>query len=224
MAPEEISDKLCEDILSGELPPGSRLTVAALAQRYGVGSMPIRAALQELRGRGLITAEPNRGAYVRRVDAELINNIYDLRSAVWGVIIPRCVRLITNADIEELERIQEKMEAATAGRDVAEARRQNISFHRLIYRTARNPEAYDVLDRNWVLINGLRAIYGFGRGRLDDTNSMHRALIEALRARDGDAALTLVRGSAERSRVDLIELIEAGGGARAPRPKEAERL
>ena len=203
----DIRDRLCEDILSGQLPPGSRLTVAALAARYHVGTMPIRAALQELRGRGLITIEPNRGARVRRVDADFINNIYDLREAVWGIIIPRCVRFITNADIEELEVIQGRMESATAAGDLAEARRQNRMFHHLMYETARNPEASAVLEQNWVLINGLRAIFGYGPGRLEGTNSMHRRLIETLRVRDGAKALDLVRSSAERSREDLICLI-----------------
>jgi DNA-binding GntR family transcriptional regulator len=203
----EVCDRLCEDILSGQFPPGSRLTVAGLAERYRVGTMPIRAALQELRGRGLITVEPNRGARVRRVDADFINNIYDLRQAVWGIIIPRCVRFITNADIEELEAIQDRMEAATAAGDFAEARRQNRQFHHLMYETGRNPEAADVLEQNWVLINGFRAIFGYGPGRLEGTNAMHRALIEAFRARDGAKALELVRASAERSREDLVRLI-----------------
>lgn len=212
-----ILDKLYEDIISGELPMGTRLTVAALAKRYGVGTMPIRAALQELRGRGVITAERNHGACVRQVDAEIINNIYDLRHAVWGIVMPRCIRFITNADIEELERIQDLMEAATKAGDMPEVRRQNKFFHHLIYRTARNPEAFDVLDRNWLLINGLRAIFGYGPGRLEGTNAMHRELIDALCARDGIKALDLVRSSAERSRVDLIRLISE---QKIPSPQE----
>jgi DNA-binding GntR family transcriptional regulator len=82
-----------------------------------------------------------------------------------------------------------------------------------MYETARNPEASAVLEQNWVLINGLRAIFGYGPGRLEGTNSMHRSLIEALRVRDGAKALDLVRSSAERSREDLICLIT---GQKAP--------
>ncbi len=222
-ADSDICDRLCEDILSGQLPPGSRLTVAALAARYRVGTMPIRSALQELRGRGLITGEPNRGARVRRVDADFINNIYDLRQAVWGIIIPRCVRFITNADIEELEVIQGRMDAATGQGDFGEARRQNRLFHHLMYETARNPEASVVLEQNWVLINGLRAIFGYGPGRLEGTNRMHRALIEALRVRDGDKALDLVRASAESSRADLIRLISEQHSAARGDLRSADR-
>jgi len=220
--PDEIRDRLCEDILSGQLPPGTPLTVAALVKRYGAGTMSIRAALQELRGRGLITAEPNRGARVRRVDEEIINNIFELRHAVWGIVVPRCVRFITNADIEELERIQDQMEVATATGDMTQILRHNNAFHNLIYSTARNPEAADVLKRSWLLINGLRAVFGYGPGRLAGTNSMHRSLIKVLRTRDSDKALNLVRTSADRSREDLIRLIanakanpyEASGASR----------
>lgn len=208
-APDDVREMLCEDILSGALPPGTPLAVAALAKRYGAGTMSIRSALQEMRGRGLVTAEPNRGACVRRVDAKLINNICDLRHAVWGVVIPRCVSFIANADIEELEFIQDRMEAATATDDMPKILRQNKLFHKLIYEKAQNPEAADVLDRTWLLINGLRAKFGYGKGRLKGTNTMHRALIKTLRTRDADAALNLIQTSLDQSRQDMIRLINS---------------
>ena len=129
---------------------------------------------------------------------------------MWGVIVPRCIRFINNAEIDELEQIQIQMEAATETGDFAEARRQNRRFHGLIYRTSRNPEAAAVLEQNWVLINGLRAIYGYGPGRLEGTNKMHRELIDAFRDRDGATALDLIHASAERSREDLIRLVSKG--------------
>jgi DNA-binding GntR family transcriptional regulator len=44
----DISARIREDILGGELPFGARVTIAELAQRYGVSQMPIRMALSEL--------------------------------------------------------------------------------------------------------------------------------------------------------------------------------
>lgn len=209
-----IRRRLREDLLSGEFEPGARLTVAALAQRYGGGVMPIRAALQELHGQGLITYEPRRGARVRAVDEELLSNIYDLRIAILGMLYPRCARYITNADIEELEAVQDRLDAATARGDMTEVRRHNILFHSTIARIARNPEAAAVIERNWVLIDSLRARYGFGDGRMEDANRIHRATIEALRRRDGATAFACARTSAERSRQDLTELVRRAARAK----------
>jgi DNA-binding GntR family transcriptional regulator len=201
-------ERLREDILSGRLSPGSKLTVAALARRYDVSAMPVRAALQELRGQGLVSGEPRRAARVRVLEAEFVANVFDLRIAVLPLLYTRCVRFITNADIEELERIQDELEAAASLGDMVEVRRVNYKFHSLIYRIARNPEAAEVMDRNWALIDSLRAQLGFGAGRAKKLNRVHRKIIEALRRRDSDEAFQLNRLSSESAKEELIELLE----------------
>ena len=64
----DIQRLLRDDIISGSLPFGSRLRIDELATRYGVSHMPIREALRELHGEGLVVIEPNRGARVRSID------------------------------------------------------------------------------------------------------------------------------------------------------------
>jgi DNA-binding GntR family transcriptional regulator len=218
-----IRDRLRADIFSGALEPDSKLTVAALSRRYGVGAMPIRAALQELRGQGLVIGEPRRGARVRRVDAEFVSNIYELRIAILGILYPRCVRLIANRDIEELEAIQRKLDEATRRGDFPSVRRYNIEFHRTIYRIADNPEATDVIERNWGFIDSLRARFGFGEGRMDDANQSHHGIIEALRRRDAKTAVELATRSAERSRLDMIGLVTKAAEERAARANANRR-
>jgi DNA-binding GntR family transcriptional regulator len=202
-----VRDQLRDDILSGHYLPGQRLTPNDLASRYETSSMPIRVALQELQGEGLVTIEPRRGAWVRRVDEEFITNIYELRIAVLALLYPKCVRYITNADIEEIEAIQDVLDHATKVDDLPAIRFQNYLFHMRVYRIARNPEAFDVMERTWVLVNALRAKFGFGPGRLDDANQNHREIIVALRARDARTAVDLGQASAERARLDLIALV-----------------
>ena len=60
-----IQDLIRQDIITGTLPLGTRLQIDALAVRYGVSHMPVREALRELRGEGLVTIEVNRGARER---------------------------------------------------------------------------------------------------------------------------------------------------------------
>jgi DNA-binding GntR family transcriptional regulator len=63
-----ICDRIREDIVSGALPFGSRLTLHRLATRYATGDMPVREALRQLQGEGLVVQTPNCGARVRAVD------------------------------------------------------------------------------------------------------------------------------------------------------------
>lgn len=199
--------KLREDIFSGELKSGSKLTVATLAKRYGVSPMPIRAALQELRGEGLVDGEPRRGAKVRPLDADFVENLFDLRITVLDLLYRRCVRYITNADIERIEEIQNDLESASKRHDFEAVRKINYQFHRAIHDIANNPEAARVIERNWILLDALRGEFGFREGRIDAMNENHRLIIEALRHRDASKAYQLQRQSSERAKDELIELV-----------------
>jgi DNA-binding GntR family transcriptional regulator len=208
--------KLREEIFSGELKPGSKLTVSMLSQRYGVGTMPIRAALQELRGEGLIIGQPQRGAMVRPLDAQFVENLFDLRIAVLTLLYRRCVRFITNADLEDIEEVQTRLEAASNRGDFENVRRINYEFHRTIHRIAQNPEAANVIERNWILIDALRAQFGFGDGRVDAMNKNHRLIIAALYERDGAKAFELQRSSSEKAKAELVRLVEEHRTDRRP--------
>ncbi len=209
----KVRDRLREDILSGYLAPGSRLTIAPLAKRYGTSPMPIRAAIQELQGQGLVVAAPHKGARVRVADETYITNIYELRGAILGLLMPRCVRFITNADIEEIEAVHRSFEEAVAAKDLARTLETNHRFHQTVYRIARNPEALAVMERTWVLLDALRWQFGFGAGRLAEASASHRALIKALAKRDGALATRLTQQSSDGAMRDLIRLARAAATA-----------
>ena len=67
---EQIADQLRADILSGNLPRGSKLREQHLAQRFGVSRGPIRDVLMQLGQQGLVMSEPNCGARVSDEAAE----------------------------------------------------------------------------------------------------------------------------------------------------------
>ncbi|MEA1911003.1 MAG: GntR family transcriptional regulator [Spirochaetota bacterium] len=70
-----VSDNLRMAIVSGEFDPGERLKMADLITRFGTSQMPIREALQQLQGEGLIKIIPHRGAQVITIDQLFIKNI-----------------------------------------------------------------------------------------------------------------------------------------------------
>ena len=72
---DNIGQRIREDIVSGVLGFGERITIDALATRYQVSHMPVREALRELQGEGLVVSEPNRGARVRAIDVNFIDNL-----------------------------------------------------------------------------------------------------------------------------------------------------
>lgn len=200
----DVAGMLTAEIFAGRLKPGEKLVVSELASRFGTSSMPIRFAIQELKGQGLVTGEPNHGVRVRAVNAEYIDNSFDVRLALLGLIYPRVVHYITNADIELLAGIQDEMDECARIGDFECVRACNARYHRKIHECARNPEAAHAISRNWVLIDSLRAQHGYSDERLANMSNAHRAIIEALRRRDAEAAFAIQRESSEKARVELI--------------------
>ena len=199
-----VCQQLRQDILAGTFAWGARLKIAQLAQRYGVSQMPIREALQRLQGEGLVTIQPNCGACVRRVDDKFVADIYDLRGALGELLISRAIPRITSDDIRALEIIIDTHQQAERRGELSASLEYNKQFHRVIYRVADNPDATEILERYWELIDALRRQFGFAPGFLAKIISGHRRLLAAISQGDIDAALRLARENCEQSMHDLI--------------------
>jgi DNA-binding GntR family transcriptional regulator len=204
-AEDAVTDQLRRLIVEGALPPGSRLTVAALSARLGVSATPLRAALRLLEGEGLVESHAHRGARVRELTPHDIRNLYRLRGAVLGLLVPDVVRHVSDADIEVLAELDSRFQAAARDGNTPAAMAANEAFHRALLGVARNPDAGAVMARSWALVEALRLRLGFGPGRLVRSVESHRALLKALRARDAARATALMVASSDNAMVDLLE-------------------
>ncbi len=223
---KRVRDRIRQDILSGHFQPGVRIKTAELGARYGVSQMPIREALQQLQGEGLVTIAPNRGASVRRVDADFIRNIYDIRGALEALLVRRGVEVLADSDMFTLYAIEGRFEDAVRRRDTVAALAANRELHETMYRLAGNPEAIDVIARHSDLMQNLRRSFGYGPNRLEEIIAEHRRLLRAFDQRDAAEAVRAIEDHCERAKHDLIaqarfpaaapERRRAGGGKRVP--------
>jgi DNA-binding GntR family transcriptional regulator len=200
----EICDRIRDDIVAGALPFGSRLTLDQLATRYATGHMPIREALRQLQGEGLVVQTPNRGARVRAVDVEFVRNIFDLRIAIESMLARRAAERIQPEQIAMLEAIEHEFEACVAARNFTGALVANRKFHTIAHEAASNPEATSILDRHWRLIAALWNLHGYGEERAPGVISDHHQLIHAFVARDGDVAACLAMAHSAKAKQLLL--------------------
>ena len=198
------------DIRSGHFPPGARLKVAELTKRYNTSAMPVRQALVELQSQGIISIPANRGASVRIVDEELLNNLCDLRKVLLSLLVRRFVERATSADIDQLERFEDAMDRAET---IEQHRIANDLFFEQIDDVAGNPEASDALNRTWPLITP--AARHFGPRDLGAISRGHRALIAAARAGDADEAVRLALEAVDATREWFVGQIKAEKAAEA---------
>lgn len=215
----DIQHRIRDDILSGQLAFGVRITTADLAVRYGVSQMPIRMALRELRGEGLVTMEPNRGARVRSIDPEFIGNIFDIRNALEVLVVRRAARLRTTQHIAQLQSLEQTLEACVIDQDYAGALQANRRLHHLIGDIAANPDAQLLLDRHWLLLAGLWRENKYSPERYSGVINDHRHLIEAIADGDAEAAASLMQAHVLKAKQVLLKFIEQRYG----KPKPSKR-
>lgn len=208
-----VGDRLRKEILSGKFPPGTRLKIIDLSQAYGVSQMPVREALQQLQGEGLLEILPNRGASVRRVDERMVVNIYDLRAAIESMLVVRSAATISDAQVVQLYEIEARYENAVALRDPEESMQANRALHQLINSIADNPEAQQTTEKYTDLLSSLRWRYGFRAGRSAQTITEHRELLRALGAHNAVEASQITLEHCRHAKEDLLAMLRGEGPA-----------
>src|SRR5271155_3215739 len=133
------------DLVSGQFVPGTHLTIDALTSRYAVSHMPIREALRQLEGEGILISLAHRGFRIEAITEGYIRNIYDIRVGIESMLAHRAVERATNAEVATLRQLHEDLSVLIRSGKPMVASRENIVFHKRIYEIAKNPEAELIL-------------------------------------------------------------------------------
>ncbi len=175
---------LRERILQGELAPGQRLVERTLAAEMGVSRIPVRDALNILRGEGFVSATPNRGMVVTPLSRQDIEELFEVREALEVLAVRRVTERATAEEIKQLERAIAESEAAAERDDAQAVGRCNQDFHDLLTAIAHNSLLASIMEPlegrlHWLLRQN------------DDPQVLHDehgALLEAIRSGDADLA------------------------------------
>jgi DNA-binding GntR family transcriptional regulator len=184
---EQIKDVILRRILDGDYEPGARLVETRIAQELGVSQAPVREALRDLEQLGCIVHEPFRGCSVRAFSAQELIEAFPVRAALEALAARLAAERITEGELLQLAELLETMRAAAARGDAHGQSQANASFHATIVRAARNA----TLERQWSFLEPFSRTYiSVSQPGLDlrTLSERHVAILEALRARDADAA------------------------------------
>lgn len=145
---ESVHNSLQEMIFTGELAPGSPLSVPALAARLNVSRTPVREAVQQLIFEGLATHTRNAGARVTLLDDEAIKAVFDVREVLDGLAAHHATLIAGNAVVEQLRKmVQVQRELLEETADRQRDAKLDLEFHTLIRDTAGNRPLSDALAR-----------------------------------------------------------------------------
>jgi DNA-binding GntR family transcriptional regulator len=179
-AQDLVLSSMREAILTAALPPGTRLRQEKLAELFGTSRIPVREALRALEYEGLVTSMPRRGFTVTELDADDIEEVYDLRILLESHAVRLAVPLITDEDLQILEELYAQMLAAVTGDEQLAAREHFYS--RLFSITGRPRLVAQISRLRQEIARSLRW------PTLQHAPEHHERFLEAIRAGDADGA------------------------------------
>jgi DNA-binding GntR family transcriptional regulator len=182
---EAIRARLREQILSGELAMGQRLTEQGVAEAMGTSAGPVREAFASLCYEGLLMSLPHRGTFVSSVSQEEARGAYDIRHRLEPYAFELARTRLTPEANAELDRLVTGLREAAARKDYNAMIGLDMRFHGIFYAHSGNP----ILAAVWPLLEGtirkFVAVAGPQYTRdLDDLARMHVDLLANLRKGD----------------------------------------
>jgi GntR family transcriptional regulator, vanillate catabolism transcriptional regulator len=210
-------NRIREMILSGELPPGRRVTEEALAEKLGVSRTPVRNVLPSLAAQGLLEPVGRRGFAVKAFSEKESWEALELRALLEG----QAARMLAHSGAPDtvlvaLDACLERGDRIFASRQLDREDEQaygamNEEFHRIIVDACNMPMLKLFVDRLNIVPFVAPSVIVFdqvGLRRAFDmlfrAHGCHHSIVEAIRQRDGTRAEALFREHAHQQRHSMF--------------------
>lgn len=197
---------LKHDILARRFAPGQPLAEIELARQYGASRTPLREALQRLNADGLVRIEPRRGAFVQELTVTDFLEINELRS----ILEPYAARIAAHRiEPEEVRRLRDELDAIRVVDPTAEDYPRLEALDAALHEAIATASGNQRLARLIASLDDMMQVMRVGdlRRRHRETHESLQTILDALEARDADAAEALLR----RHISDFREAIAGSG-------------
>ena len=228
-------------LLTGKLPPGTRIEEPALALEIGVSRVPVREAIRRLESEGLLGRLPRLGAFVPVATAQDVRDLVETREALECYAVTRAAHRATLDQLHDLKAIVTELVAA--GREILDADLKrltgplaerwmlaDVAFHMAIMRMAGNRKAAKIVGDLRLMTHLIQyRDTGFTTMRytLLATIRDHAAIWRSLRRRDGATAAGLMSAHIVRSAQAILNNLpdeNSSGVASSDWPTSHEQL
>jgi len=196
--------KVRDDILSGRYHSGDILVENKLAEEFGVSRTPVREAIRQLELEGLVKTVPNRGVVVEGISSRDVKDIYTIRGLIESLAARWAAQRITPEELQQLREIVELQEFYTAKNDVEQVTRLDTKFHELILNACKSKPLKHALSGFVAYAQRARVASLKVPGRIKQTLAEHKAIYEAIAARDPDEAERAVNLHVMKAEKNLI--------------------
>jgi DNA-binding GntR family transcriptional regulator len=201
-------------IVTGRLPPGSRVTEIELATRLKVSRTPVREALNQLERDGLVTARPRQGFSIKEFDLTMFRESFDIREVLDGYATELATERMTEADKSRLRSILDECERLAAIPDRTQEDKflelqLGLELHRCIAELSGNEMLRNMLVSILEKCQHYIWLELIWLDEWKDARDEHAAIINAMCAGDAQLASELSRRHIRTSRDTILKLLQA---------------
>ena len=177
--------RLRHALMTGTLAPGKKITGRLIAGALNVSLTPAREAIGRLVAEGGLSPGSNRAAFVPKITKADYQEILSARLLLEGLAAESAVEHLDADRLAEIERAQREGEEAADREDYVAMLQKNADFHFLIYRAAKLPIIFSIIDSLWLRVGPTLTLLtpGYQQSRQGTRN--HLDAIDAIRQRSG---------------------------------------
>jgi DNA-binding GntR family transcriptional regulator len=209
---DQVLEVVRQGILDFRLRPGQRLVERELMEQLGVSRATVREVIARLASEGLVTNIPQRGAIVTVVTEEEAADIYEMRASLEVLATQRFIERVTPGQVNELRKAYEGFAAAADSGDLDQLRAKD-AFYKVLFEGAASEPLTQVLTMLQSRVRLLRWTSLSAPGRARETVGELREIVEAIEARDTDAAAkACARHVRNAARTALARMAESPEG------------
>jgi len=192
-APEPSKKQIAYDgikkmIVSGAVTKDTPLVERQLCEKLGVSRTPVREALRDLAGEGMVEIIEGKGVYVKKIEFKDMLELFELREALEGMAIQLFVERMDEDDLGNLQELMEEQEEAYSKDNHEEFMKIDMKIHNLIAEGARNQRLKNSISSIYDQISQLAILVKDDTRVRDMAIRAHRKMIDAVTNRDAEAA------------------------------------
>ncbi len=205
-----LRSQIREDIVAGQWALGRHLTLRELGHHYEVSNVPVREALLQLQGDGMVEMKMNRGAIVRPIDATTLRRFFEIRQALQTLLVRKACALRSEEQLGQAEGLLQEFERTSRRVDANDFFGAERGFYEFIDTLGDNAHAIELMHPRNCLVEAFRRSLG-AHMPADAKRWVQRArqLIRALTARDERRATTTLQHHVQAVRDHLLQLMSA---------------
>jgi DNA-binding GntR family transcriptional regulator len=192
--PETVLLYLRRLLVTGELPPGAKIPVDAVAKRCGVSPVPVREALKQLQNEGVVVNEPRRGYWVAKHSSEEFAEIQDITTLLEREAIRLGAAHLTDEDIGRMDQYRIEMENALTQGDLWTTNIAHREMHFVPYRASGKKRLIREIERLWEHTDHYRVLWLYKDNDVQKVSlGQHVDLIDACKTRDSDSIFNAMK-------------------------------